>query len=222
MPLERVLEPEVMDDPEEAQEYDAMDFSETDRLLVERAAELAGSSELIVDLGCGNGKITVALQSRLSGRVCGVDMSQEMLALAAGHRRTARSALHLIVGDSKRLPFPDGSIGMVVSNSLIHHVPHTEDVFREIARILRRSGALLIRDLVRPESTEDLEAIAQRYGSGWSPRQQRLFADSLRAGLRLDEVRRMLDDSGLGDVQLSQISDRHWSAERECGDRLPT
>jgi ubiquinone/menaquinone biosynthesis C-methylase UbiE len=116
-----------------------------------------------------------------------------------------------LVGDAKRLPFRDASVDLVISNSLIHHIPDPGRVFREVARIGR---AILIRDLVRPESESEVDALVKRYGRGWSGLQQQLFADSLHAALTLSEVRELLDRSGLASASLKQITDRHWSAER--------
>ena len=74
---------------EEAGEYDEMDFSATDRLFAERAAELAARGlDTIVDIGSGNAKIPLAMGELLPPtiRVCAVEMSAEMLAVAARNR----------------------------------------------------------------------------------------------------------------------------------------
>lgn len=218
MPLPRVLEPEVMSGADEAAEYEEMDFSVTDRLFSERAAELAALDiAMIVDIGSGNAKIPLTMCSLLSPevQVCAVDMSAEMLAVAARNRTRERATqLELIAGDAKRLPFADRSIAMVTSNSLIHHIPDPRDVFREIARVTRPGAPILIRDLFRPDNQAVLDQLVQDMASQWSPLQRKLFEDSLHAALTLDEVRQMLDECGLSDVRVEQITNRHWSAER--------
>jgi ubiquinone/menaquinone biosynthesis C-methylase UbiE len=220
MPIPRVLEPEVMEGAGEAGEYDAMDFSATDRLFAERAAEMAARGvELVVDIGSGNAKIPLAMCPLLAPAVpvCAVEMSAQMLAVAARNRARAgvsSARLRLVAGDAKRLPFADTSVGMVTSNSLIHHIPDPRAVFREIARVARHGGPILIRDLVRPESEAALEHLLETHAAQWSALQRGLFEDSLRAALTVDEVRRMLDECGLAGVPVAQITDRHWSAER--------
>jgi ubiquinone/menaquinone biosynthesis C-methylase UbiE len=224
MPISRVLEPEVMAGAEEAGEYDEMDFSVTDQLFAERAAELvgdalAGEARCIVDIGSGNAKIPLAMCALLppGAAVCAVEMSASMLAVAARNRARAGVAahrLHLISGDAKQLPFPAGSIGMVTSNSLVHHIPDPRAVFLEVARIARSGGPILIRDLIRPDSEAALELILDTHAAQASPLQRTLFADSLHAALTVAEVRTLLDECGLADVAVSQITDRHWSAER--------
>jgi ubiquinone/menaquinone biosynthesis C-methylase UbiE len=220
MPLPRVLEPEVMSSAEEAGEYDEMDFSATDQLFAERAAQLVrGASapvRLIADLGSGNAKIPLAMCPLLPGgtRVCAVEMSREMLAVAARNRARTGVALHLVAADAKLVPFADQSVGMVTSNSLVHHIPDPRAVFIEIARIARPDAPILIRDLVRPETHDALEQLLEAHATQWSPLQRTLFSDSLQAALTLEEVRKLLVECGLTDVNVTQVSDRHWSAER--------
>lgn len=220
MPLPRVLEPEVMSSAEEAGEYDEMDFSATDLLFAERAAQLAqgaiGSVNLIADLGSGNAKIPLAMCPLLpaSVRVCAVEMSPEMLGVAARNRARDGVALHLVAADAKRVPFADRSVGMITSNSLVHHIPDPHDVFLEIARIARPGAPILIRDLLRPETQGALARLLEAHAARWSPLQRTLFSDSLHAALTLEEVRELLDECGLSDVRVEQVSDRHWSAER--------
>jgi ubiquinone/menaquinone biosynthesis C-methylase UbiE len=223
MPLPRVLEPEVMSGAEEAGEYDEMDFSATDQLFAEHAAQVARGAVFpihwIADLGSGNTKIPLAMCPLLprQTRVCAIEMSREMLAVAG--RNCARvdaspSQVHLVNGDAKRLPLADRSAGMVTSNSLVHHIPDPRAVFQEIARIVRPGAPILIRDLARPGNQQILEQLIQTYATQWRPLQRKLFADSLRAALTLEEVRQILDQCGLADVVVTQITDRHWSAER--------
>lgn len=212
-----------MSGAEQAAEYDDMDFSASDQLFAERAAALAGGTKInprwIVDIGSGNARIPIAMCALVpsAARVFAVEMSTAMLAIAAHNRAhfgVTGARLPLVCGDAKQLPFGDGSVHMVTSNSLIHHIPHPLDVFREIARILRPGAPLLIRDLVRPRTDAAVESILDQHAAGSSALQRTLFSDSLRAALTLQEVRAALDDCGLSDVTVSQITDRHWSAER--------
>ena len=217
MPLPRVLEPEIMSSAEEAGEYDAMDFSATDQLFAERAAELARGARWIFDLGSGNAKIPLAIGALVAAtaRICAIEMSAEMLAAGVRNRSRARADGRLLFlrADAKRLPLPDSCAEMVTSNSLVHHIPDPRAVFREIARIARPGGAILIRDLIRPESEEELAQLVSTHTAGSSPLQRRLFSDSLRAALTLSEVRGILGECGLSGVSVTKITDRHWSAE---------
>jgi ubiquinone/menaquinone biosynthesis C-methylase UbiE len=207
-----------MSGADEAVEYDEMDFSATDQLFAQRAAELATAAAvtMIADLGSGNAKIPLAMCPLLPSptHVCALEMSTEMLAVAARNRARYGVNLHLLAADAKHVPFADRSVEMITSNSLIHHIPDPRAVFQEIARIARARAPILIRDLVRPETQQALDRLVEAHATHWSPLQGTLFADSLHAALTLVEVRQMLDQCGLADVEVTQITDRHWSAER--------
>ena len=104
---------------EEAGEYDEMDFSATDLLFAERAAQLASGAgraiSRIADLGSGNAKIPLTMCALLpdSTCVCAVEMSAEMLKVAARNRTRAGDGvpeLHLIAADAKHVPFADQSV----------------------------------------------------------------------------------------------------------------
>jgi ubiquinone/menaquinone biosynthesis C-methylase UbiE len=219
MAIPRVLEPEVMDEAEEASDYDAMDFSATDRLFAERAAELGAHAQLIADIGSGNAKIPLMMIELLpaAAQVSAVEMSVEMLKVAARNRERAGVSsfrMPLLIGDAKRLPWADGELDMLTSNSLVHHIPDPRTFFREIKRVMKPGAPILIRDLMRPDSDATLEQLVKTHAANWNALQNKLFSDSLHAALTLKEIRSMLDECGLDDVMVSQITDRHWSSER--------
>jgi ubiquinone/menaquinone biosynthesis C-methylase UbiE len=223
MALSRILESEEMAGADEAAEYDAMDFSATDDAFARRAAELARPQMWIIDIGCGNAKIPLAIASLApASRVCAVEMSSAMLAVAVRNRAKANGTARetaFVRGDAKRLPFASGSVGLVVSNSLIHHIPDPSHVFAEVARIAKEPESqprVLLRDLLRPETEARLAEIAAKYSGGWSSLQIRLYKDSLHAALSLDEVRSYASDAGLCGVRVEQITDRHWSLETDA------
>ncbi len=90
--------------------------------------------------------------------------------LAVGRRNVARAALDARITlhklDAKHTGFADGSFGGIVSNSIVHHIPHPADIFAELWRVLGRSGVLFVRDLFRPAS----DAIAVTLVDTYAPR----------------------------------------------------
>ena len=148
--------------------------------------------------------------------VLAVDMAEEMLRLAARNLALAgfEDACAVARMDAKALDVPAASFDLVMSNSLAHHLPEPLGLFREIARVVKPGGAVLVRDLLRPESPEAAAAIVERVTPDDSPRQKQLFFDSLCAALTLDEVRDLVAAAGLDGAVVSQVSDRHWSVER--------
>lgn len=216
--MERVLEPEVMDTLQEAVEYDAMDFTEVNTAFAQRAIELGSQSGLVLDAGTGTARIPIFIcQQRPQWQVIGIDLAKNMLLIGSKNVEQAglqkQIALELV--DSKQLPYPDGQFEMVISNSLVHHLPDPLPFFLEIKRVLKPNGAILIRDLIRPADEAIMNAMVDSIGTDYDEHQKKLFRDSLHAAFTLDEVNELMQKAGLEGVKVYQSSDRHWTAERK-------
>lgn len=96
--------------------------------------------ERVVDVGCGNGAYFPGLRRRIDpdGTVVGFDLSEGML-------RTARhDGARLAVADAQALPLPDDVVDVVLAMHMLYHVPDVELALRELRRVLRPGGALLV------------------------------------------------------------------------------
>jgi ubiquinone/menaquinone biosynthesis C-methylase UbiE len=128
-------------------------------------------------------------------------------------RASVADQVRLQVMDAKRLRLPDGHYDMTLCNSTAHHLPEPLLGFREIARVTKPGGAVMVRDLARPVSMDAAWEIVKRVAAGQSRHQQQLFFDSLCAALSLDEVREATEKAGLAGLSVRMVSDRHWTAE---------
>lgn len=215
--MQRVLEPEVMDSWEEAVAYDAMDFTQVNAAFAQVAIALAPTAAKVLDAGTGTARIPLLLcQQRPQWQVTGIDLAENMLKIGAEHIKNAglQQQIVLELVDAKQLPYPNAHFDLVISNSLIHHLPDPLPFLQEINRVLKPKGAILIRDLIRPANQETLDNLVQSIGTEYDPHQKQLFADSLHAAFTLDEVNQLFSQAGLQDVKIYQSSDRHWTAQR--------
>ena len=215
--LERILEPEYMDSASDAAEYDAMDFTDVNASFADAVTTIAGNDAYILDLGTGTGRIPIMIAQRMPNvRIVAVDMASHMLTLGRQHVEQAglTDRITLTRMDAKQLDCPTSHFDLVISNSLIHHIPSPLDTFREIARVMRPNAGLLIQDLFRPATTDELNGLVETYAADCNDYQRRLFTESLHAALTVDEVRRMITEVGLDGVDVQACSDRHWKASR--------
>jgi ubiquinone/menaquinone biosynthesis C-methylase UbiE len=211
--LDRVLEPEVMDDWQEATAYDAMDFSAVNNDFALTAIGLHPHAVRVLDIGTGTAQIPIMLcQKKSCYQVLAVDMAQSMLILGRKNIEAAGllQQIRLELADGKRLPYPNWEFDMVISNSLVHHLPDPLSFFQEVSRLVKPNGAVLIRDLLRPQSNAEIDKIVFAAGD-YGIRQNQLFRDSLAAAFTLNEIQEFVSNAGLINYQLTQTSERHWT-----------
>jgi ubiquinone/menaquinone biosynthesis C-methylase UbiE len=222
MPLTRVLEPEVMDTPEEARDYDAMDHSTVNRVFVDDLLAagvipaVAEGEELpeILDLGTGTALIPIELCRRHADcRVMAVDLSVNMLELARYNIEVASliQRIQLDKIDAKGLPYDAGRFAAVISNSIVHHIPEPLAALSEAVRVCRPGGHIYFRDLLRPATDADVKRLVETYAGDENEHSRKMFDDSLRAALSLAEIRARVASLGFAPLSVQATSDRHWT-----------
>jgi ubiquinone/menaquinone biosynthesis C-methylase UbiE len=203
-----------MDSEDEAREYDLMDHSEVNRRFVADFLALHHDGWQVLDVGSGTALIPIELcRQEKRAVVLAVDAAEQMLRRGAVNVAGAGlvGRIHLKVADAKSLPFGDGSFGTVISNSIVHHIPHPRRVLAEMLRVATPGGTLFVRDLLRPGNDAAVAHLVATYAAGATASQQAMFDASLRAALTLDEVRELIGELGGMPDAVTQTSDRHWT-----------
>jgi ubiquinone/menaquinone biosynthesis C-methylase UbiE len=239
MSLPRVLETELMDTPQEAADYDAMDHRAVNELFVTdllaamssrfkvQGSKLEGSNAPstlnfepgtlnldVLDVGTGTAQIPIELCRRFKEcRVMAVDAAAHMLELARYNVEAAGliERIQLVKSDAKTLGFADAFFDVVMSNSIVHHIPEPRTIFQQAVRVVKPGGLVFFRDLLRPQSRQRLDELVQTYAGQENAHARQMFADSLHAALSLDEVRGLVAPLGFSPDSVQQTSDRHWT-----------
>ena len=160
--------------------------------------------ETVLDLGSGGG-IDVLLSARRvgpTGKAYGLDMTDEMLALArANQRKAGVENVEWLRGHIEDIPLPADSVDVVVSNCVINLSADKSQVLREAARVLRPGGRFAVSDVIADEDMDD----ATR-----ADLQQ--FTGCIAGALTRAEFEHGLTDAGLVDVQIIETHRVHEHA----------
>ena len=212
--MQRTPEPELMLDPDQARAYAEADFAAPNAAFVQSLGALFPDLPhhlRALDLGCGPGDILLRLAAAHPGwELLGIDGSAAMLdegmdrVCAAGRE----SQVTLV---QARLPdpaLPDGQAELVISNSLLHHLPDPAVLWSELRRLGAPGAAVLVVDLRRPADAAEVDALVERWAALEPEILKRDFQASLHAAFTLAEVEAQLAAAGLA-LRCAELTDRH-------------
>ena len=212
--MERVLEPEVMDDPEQVLAYAEADFEEENQGFVDKFFTLYPDLESphILDLGCGPGDIPIRVARRHAAcRVTGIDASQPMIAYAeqAVQKAGVQDRVQFLCQRFQDVNLSSPADAMI-SNSLVHHVPNPLRFWYSLKTLVKPGGRVLVMDLLRPESPEAAQTIVDEQAASEPERLRQDFFHSLLAAFTEDEVAAQLAELNLSRLMVDVPDDRHW------------
>ena len=174
-------------------------FSETVR---EKAFEAAGAvtGKIAADIGAGSGFVTEGLLRR-GLRVIAVDRSEAMLE-EMRRKFGAGGAVEYRLGEAESLPLADGSVDYAFANMVLHHVESPPVAIREMARIVKPGGRLVITDLDR----HDFDFLRTEHCDRWM-------------GFDRPDVARWCAEAGLVDVKIDCVGENCCAASQSgCGE----
>ena len=192
-------------------------YGEGDRDVLPDAAQLASlgcgnptavadlhAGETVLDLGSGGG-IDVLLSARRvgpNGKAYGLDMTEEMLALARHNQAEAGvENVEFVKGTIEDVPLADGTIDVIISNCVINLSGDKPAVFREAARVLRPGGRLAVSDVVAdPEMDEETR------------RDMEQWTGCIAGALTHEDFERELAAAGFREIEIQETHRVHEQA----------
>ena len=219
--MQRIPEPELMDDPEQALAYAQADFSATHGARVEMFRSLMPRHSLsgpVLDLGCGAGDVLFRFARAFpAAHFVGIDGSRPMLALAQS-AIDAEPALHDRVrvryGIIPECQLPQEPWRLIMSHSLLHQLHQPQvlwQTLRECADSADSGCAVFVADLRRPASEMEAQRMVQAMSKDEPEILQRDFFNSLCAAFTPGEVRAQLEEAGLTQLQVHTHDPFHMS-----------
>ncbi len=166
-------------------------------------ADLA-PGETVLDLGSGAGADVLISAQRVgpSGRAYGLDMTDEMLALARANAAAAGADnVEFLKGYIEEIPLPDDSVDVVISNCVINLAADKQQVLREVARVLRPGGRLAVSDVI---ADSDMDDATRADMSEWT--------GCIAGALGREEYNAALASAGLGEIEIRETHRVHEHA----------
>jgi SAM-dependent methyltransferase len=211
---ERVLEPELMDDEEQARAYAGADFEEPHARIIElfdeEFPEISGN---ILDLGCGPGDVTLRFAKRFpETRIIGVDGSAAMIELAERAKERKGGAAEGVTFIRGVIPGPDvprKPYSLIISTSFLHHLRDPGLLWETVKEYASAGTMVFVADLFRPGSRAEARRLVELYASGEPEILKKDFYNSLLAAFSPGEVEVQLSKAGLTGFTVRPVSDRH-------------
>ena len=166
--------------------------------------------ETVLDLGSGGG-IDVLLSAKRvgsTGKAYGLDMTDEMLALARRNQAAAGvTNVEFLKGEIEAIPLPESSVDVIISNCVINLSADKDQVFREAFRVLRPGGRLAVSDVVFLGDVAAIPDAVRRDLAVWAG----CVGGALGAGEYQDRLRAV----GFGEVSL-EVTREYTGGEIDC------
>jgi len=224
--MERIPEPELMEEKKQVISYDEADFSEgevnlinqIDHYLLRKNISL-GEKDLIVDLGCGPGNISEKLAIKWPNtEVIGIDGSKEMILRAEYKKNISNNQkklknLRYICSDIKDIQSDNflfnKEISLLVSNSLIHHITHMEDFFNTIRSLSSNSTVNFHKDLKRPLDEKTALELKAQCSIKYNKILTNDYYASLRASYTFKELKNFTLRNDLSSLEVFEDGDKY-------------
>lgn len=166
------------------------------------------SGETVLDLGCGAGVdcFIAAREVGPTGRVIGVDMTPEMIAKAKQNLlQLDLKNVEFYLGEIENLPVDNSVVDIVISNCVINLVPNKPKAFREIYRVLKPNGRMVVSDMMIEGTLPDIIR-----------KDVEAFASCIAGALKVEEFLEYVRNAGLTDVKILQKSPYPWGKGKNC------
>ena len=211
--MDRVLEPELMDEEYQARAYSEADFSKPHNMFVKEFKHTFPQIGCnVLDLGCGPADITIRFARAFpKSKIDAVDGAETMLRY--GQKLITEENLnHQITLIQEVLPSAKKlrqQYDVIISNSLLHHLADPATLWDTVDNKCADNGSVFIMDLMRPASQQLAKKFVDLYASDEPEVLQHDFYHSLLAAHRPDEIEEQLNEADLNWLKVSAITDRH-------------
>lgn len=214
--MQRIPEPELMDDLVQAKAYHDADFSESHGLRVDLFRERVPTSHLtgkVLDIGCGSGDIVFRFAKAFKDlHITAVDGSDAMLDIAredVANRPEIKDSIEFAKAFIPSDDIPKNKYNIIMSHSFLHHLHDPSGLWQTIKQHAKPNTFVFVADLRRPASTDAAQAIIDEQAAD-EPEVLRIdYYNSLCAALTPDEISQQLSNAGLDQLNVEAVGENY-------------
>ena len=207
--MERILEPELMDDMAQAKAYSEANFDTQHSKIIDLIDQVFGAVEFsgeILDLGCGPGDVTFRIAHRFSkAKITGIDGSQAMISLAKKRQereQLVKNRVNFIQAMVPGVDIPRTNYDLIVSTSFLHHLHQPDVLWQTITEHSRPGTKVFVADLCRAESKSAARQTVNESAKNEPEVLKEDFYNSLLAAFTPQEVENQLFRAGLHNLSV--------------------
>ncbi len=214
--MQRIPEPELMDDLVQAKAYHDADFSESHGLRLELFGQRVPSTHLnatVLHIGCGSGDIVFRFANAFQNlHITAVDGSDAMLDIANRELRSMPAIRERVSFVKAFIPsndIPKDSYSIIMSHSFLHHLHDPSGLWQTIKQHANPNTYIFVADLRRPSSTEAAKQIIDQQAATEPEILQVDFYNSLCAAFTPEEISQQLLAASLDHLTVETVGDNH-------------
>lgn len=215
--MDRITEAELMQGEEQAKAYAFADFSTAHNLFIETIQQKftdipLNFNDVVLDLGCGPCDITRRFANAYPDvGFHAVDGAFEMLKFAQqlNYKTGLSDRIKLIEACLPDAQLPQQHYHIIISNSLLHHLHDPLVLWKTIQQHAKPFAHVFVMDLIRPLDEQTVKFLSNEYTENEPDILKQDFENSLRAAFTLEEVKQQLEETGLMNLKVEQVSELH-------------
>ena len=217
----RILEPEIMESLEEVYAYDKLTNQYLGILhngFVETIINKSASEGNFLEVGSGTGRISLGIAKYTNDiELTGIDLSDNMIHVARHNcnKMQLESKVSFKKGSATEIPFEDNSFDTVLSHNMLHHLPDPIQMIVEMKRVVKKSGGIFIRDLIRQPPLL-LPLHVHILGIRYNALMKKEYSDSIKAALSKNEWKQLFENSNIDNAIITNSFITHQSIEKEA------
>lgn len=213
--MERILEPEIMDNKKQVIAYSKADFSLSNQMFVDKLiADYYSRLKNVLDIGCGPADVPIRLAKAMpSVCITAIDASDPMIQFARKQVNKAglEKQIKVIKGHLPGLVL-ENNYDAILSKDLLHHLPNPIVFWDEVKHLAKGETVIYVMDLFRPRSKEEARNIVESVSGNETPILKQDFYNSLLAAFTINEIKAQICEDELN-LEVEKVSERHFIAK---------